>query len=370
MRTTLLLTVVACLALGGAGPAARTAVDPHSVVLSLADVPRGYRNGDDSGCGPFVPTGESNLSPALTALLLQTRPQGCVIELNRAWQDSSIGPSWIWSAAFVFADEDGARQLMASRGEAARIATEIRATKATPITLGDEAFLLEGQGLNYPAAAVIWRSGNTVAVLGTEPGDVARTRALAATQQALIARPATRPAVTEDVELELDDPSLHLPVYWLGRTFAPAGLPQLTLRNAEHLTPTGGPGDTVRIVYTPASRSVDGVTLDLWQPAAWKRFSKTLLGRLVWDTPCATKTTVELANGRADIYAGYATATIVRKPCPKAARNRLTAQVYLPGVVVVVDMPWCYMCMQPTGRARPYETTAAMKTIVRALTLR
>src|SRR5262245_21016896 len=225
--------LVACLALGGGAHATRTAVDPQSVVLSSADVPRGYRNGDDSGCAQFVPTGESRLSPAMTSLLLQTRPQFCVIELNRAWADTSIGPATIWSASFVFADEDGAKRFFALRSEAAQIATEIRNATSTPIALGDEAFLLQGRGLNLPAAALIWRSGNVVAVFGTEPADVARTRSLAETQQALIAQPVTRTPPPTDLELQLDDPTIHIPVYWLGSGFEPGGgLPPLKLTGA------------------------------------------------------------------------------------------------------------------------------------------
>src|SRR4029079_12267743 len=131
---------------------------------------------------------------------------------------------------------EGANRLLALRAETAQLATQIRATTSTPIALGDEAYLLQGRGPNNPAAAVIWRSGNVVAVVGTEPADVARTRALAEKQQALIAQPTSRRSVAADLELQLDDPTIHIPVYWLGTGFAPGGgLPPLRLARAEHI---------------------------------------------------------------------------------------------------------------------------------------
>jgi hypothetical protein len=365
--------LAACLALGGAAHATRTAVDPQSFVLSLPDVPRGYRNGDDSGCGPMIPTGESHLSPAMTALLLQTRPQGCVIELNRAWADTSIGPATIRSASFVFADEDGAKRLFALRMEATQLATEIRDATGTSITLGDEAFLLQGRGLNLPAAAVIWRSGNVVAVLGTEPADVTKTRALAETQQALIAQPATRTAPAVDLELQLDDPTIDVPVYWLGSSFAPGGgLPALRLTRAEHIAVHGGqgPGMTIRLGYATTAHAPAGVTIDVWQPGAWKRFAKTQLGRLVWDSPCAKKSVVKLAKGRAEIFSGYASATPLRRPCPRTPPNLVVAHVYLTGATVAVNMPFCLMCVGVSARPQPYGTVTAMRAIARALTPR
>jgi hypothetical protein len=168
----------------------------------------------------------------------------------------------------------------------------------------------------------------------------------------------------------LDDPGLRLPVYWLGRSFDPPGpLPELRLADATTLL-GNGPGETVQIEYgVAAGKPSAGVTLDLWQPEAWRRFRRTLLGRLVWDSACASKTRVRLRHGHAEIFAGYGTPRPLRPPCPGERPDRTIAHVYLPGVVVAVDMPNCYMCAAALP-GRPYETVAGMTAIARGLTLR
>ena len=48
--------------------------------------------------------------------------------------------------------------------------------------------------------------------------------------------------------------------------------------------------------------------------------------------------------------------------------DRTLAHVYLPGVVVAVDMPYCYMCAR--GPKGPYQTVAGMTAVARGLKLR
>jgi hypothetical protein len=367
-------TACAAVALLLAPAHAGSAVEPATAVLSTSDLPRGYRfDPDDSVCGPVVITGESNAPPALAGLFVQTTPQVCHRDFKRVWATASIGPASISSIAFVFADEDGARRAFAARLELAQLVVHIRPSKSANLELGDEAVLLEGPGPNNPLAAAVWRSGSVVALLATEPADSTRTRSLASTQQSLIAGGTSPPAVGDDLELELDDPSIQPPVYWLGREFTPGGaLPKLSLRAAERLSehPGEGQGSSVRLSYASAVRGTSGVRLDLFTPVRWTRFSKTRLGRLIWDSPCARKTELKLSNGRAEIYAGYSASTPLRKPCPRTPPDRVIAHVYKPGVVLYADMPFCFTCARPGPGTRPYETVAGMRAIARGLALR
>lgn len=326
---------------------------------------RGYREGDDTRCG-FATSEEDD---GLTSLFAEERPRACIVEIQRLWA-SAAGPRGVTSAAYVFRDEGGAKRGFRDRKLLLQYSASLTASSEQPATLGDEARLVRGRGLNDPAAAVIWRSGNVVAALATEPVDVHATIALARRQQRRIegkARPAHR---VDTVQLALDDPDLKVPVYWLGRFFDPPGpLPELGL--GEAMLVASGPGDAMMLEYGGRARSrpVD-VTLDLWRPEAWRRFRRTLLGRLVWDSPCASRTTVRLRNGHAEIFEGYGTPRPLRQPCPRRAPDRTVAHVYLPGVVVAVDMPYCYMCAAAPARRNPYETLAGMEAIARGLTLR
>src|SRR5206468_12580158 len=131
------------------------------------------------------------------------------------------------------------------------------------------------------------------------------------------------------------------------------------------------PGNTIKLDYNGVSQHrVVGLTIDLWTPDAWRRFRRTLLGRLVWDSPCARKTVVRVPRGRAEIFAGYGAPEPLRRPCPRRPPDRVIAQVFLPGVVAAIDMPYCYACARPGITPSPYETVAGMTAIARGLELR
>jgi hypothetical protein len=335
-------------------------------VLRAGDMSRGYREGDDTGCG----VASSEAGGGLPSLFADERPRACVVELERVWAGAK-GPRTVTSAAYVFHDSSGARRSLAARKPLLQYTASLSEPAEQPAALGDEARLVRGRGLNHPAAALVWRSGSVVAVLATEPADVHATRALAKRQQRRIEGTARPPRRVDTVELMLDDPALKLPVYWLGRSFDPPGpLPDLRLADATTLL-GNGPGDTVKLDYgVVAGAPSAGVTLDLWRPEAWRRFRRTLLGRLVWDSPCARKTSVRLRHGHGEIFVGYGTPRPLRPPCPGRTPDRTIAHVYLPGVVVAVDMPNCYMCAAASSGRSPYETVAGMTAIARGLTLR
>jgi hypothetical protein len=207
-------------------------------------------------------------------------------------------------------------------------------------------------------------------MLVVEPADDHAALAFAQLQQRRIAGTSPAAPPTDTIELQLDDPALKLPVYWLGRSFDPAGsLPELDL--AEAIVLATGPGNSVKLDYGGVSGGhTIGITFDLWEPDAWERFRRTRLGRLVWDSGCARKTTLQLPDGHADIFQGYGTRQTLEPPCPSRPPDRVLAHVYLDGVVAAVDMPYCYVCAGPPVLRNPYETVAGMTAIAKGLRLR
>lgn len=360
-----MLFAATIVVLAGCGGNGRTVVNAHTAVLRAGDLPRGYREGDDTVCGTASATEGDWVQ--LESLFLSALPSACIIELNRVWATPGPYPPGITSAAYVFHDTTAAERAFRDRNELLSYTASLDTKESEDAKLGDEARLVRGRGLNDPAAAVVWRSGDIVAVLAVEPADESAAVALAKKQQRRIEGTAPPPRRVDEVELELDDPSLDLPVYWLGRSFHPAGgLPELTLEEATVLGT--GPGDTVKLDYGGAAegRAVH-LTLDLWEPERWKRFRRTVLGRLVWDSPCARITTVQLPDGHAEIFEGYGTPRPLTSPCPTRPPDRVLAHVYLAGVVVAVNMPYCYACAAPFATENPFETVAGMTAVARGL---
>ena len=348
---------------GGSGTAAPRSTNPEDLVLRTSDMPRGYKYGDDSGCG--VPTAGEGNWPKLEPLFDAERPTSCVMQLEWVWHGEPPYSSSVTSGAYAFRDEDGARRAFEARDELATYAASLTAKAGERFDLGDQAELVHGQGLNHPAVGVVWRERNVVAVLVVEPAQDGAVRELAHKQQQKLEQPSqASPQEREnDPELQLEDPSVKLPVYWLGRAFDPPGaLPPLEL----DLVSVGrdGPGQSIQLGYRT------GVTLDTWEPAAWKRFKRTRLGRLIWDSPCAHKRVVDVDGGRAEIFQGYGLPNPVKRPCPKRPPDRVIAHVYYETVVVAVNMPYCYMCARPAPAGSPYNTVEAIETVVRSLRLR
>jgi len=363
----------------GAGTAA---LDPAELTLRLADLPGGYQRGDDSGCG----IGTEGASALVTALVVARRPAACGAEFERLYRPQGItraSPPLVKSFALVFRDEEGARAGFALGRELIEYTTgadRLRKRPSARIGAATKAFsahALVGGDAGQPASVVTWRSRNVVAVVlvGGLAGDRGRQAALklARKQQVRITNPEpVLPADDDDREVALDNPAIGTDVYWLGRSIAPGGdLPKLTLAGAFGPAGAGaGPGNVVKIDYAAAQPRTPGITLDLWRPTAWKRFLQTRLGRLVWDSPCASSRTLALPKGRVVIHSGYGFAPPAGE-CPTTPFDRFLAHVYLPGVVVAVNMPYCYTCApRPGGSADPYNSVQGMEAVARALELR
>jgi hypothetical protein len=362
--------------------AQNSAVGPEAWLLRLPDVGNGYLVGDDTGCGGL---GTENAPPSVAEIAVTYRPALCAIQFERLWLDrngAAGGARLVEGVVLVFGTNDGAAAAMRAGTDLAGYVLYDSAgvsPSSDPTVLGEETKVLAGSR----RFTVLWRRGSVVALLHVhgESDTAARQTALALAhvQDERITNPTSLGAgVNDDREVALDDPKLGVPAYWLGRVFSPGGLPRLTLRDAfENREPEDGHAMAATIEYAGRHGSV---TLDLWKPRRWARFPNSELGRdASWNSPCAVKRIVRLRHGHAQLYSGYAphprplpklrpgTAGIVAVSCPKRARDDFVAQVYLPHVVIAVNMANCVGCDTKASR---YESFRALKAVARGLTRR
>lgn len=352
MKRVALLLVLLLAGCGGeptdsAGP---DLSEPAAMMLRLSDLPQGFRYGDEQTCGEVGTT--EGREPKLDDFLIEARPRACFGDFAREWGGP---PRIVQTAVFVFdADEDARRAwqlrrpLFASYGRIFLTAERQR---------GD-AIAFDSSGLQQRGAGEAWRDGHLVVGVYEEglAGDSGRdfARDLAEKQRDRIDSPSD-PTEEDDREIGLEDPAIVVPVYWLGRRFAPPDLPPLELYRGDHLR-GGGPGNDVKIDYEGEG---GGVTLDLWQPETWRTFKRTRLGRIGWSAPCARRSELEVDGGRAEIYGGYS------KGCGGEPDYWL-AHVYYDEVVVAVNMAYCETC---GGRPAndPYNSRDGMEAVVRGL---
>jgi hypothetical protein len=300
------------------------------------------------------------------------------------------------STAFVFPSDDGIKAGFAIARDVVAYVGGLEAKgllpRPAPPGLGEEAAMFYvpdsfalGRG-GWPGVIVVWRQGHVMGVINLVGLRERRATkvgfALARRQAQRIAKPTPVPrGANDDRDVALDDPGLPVPVYWLGRRFDPGKrLPRSTLYDSErNLQPEEGFEMAASIAY--AGRR-GGVNLDLWKPRRWARFRRSDIGHGFWDSPCARRRVVPLARGHAEIFAGFpprerdapqpvpagavaSDATAAR--CPKRRRTGFVAHVYLPRVVVAVDMPNCFRgCWDPGS----YSSFKGLTAVARGLRLR
>jgi hypothetical protein len=342
-RIALLLVVVAAGCGGGSSIGSEPDFsEPAAMMLRLSDLPPGFRYGDDRGCNEIGTTEGQN--PELDAFLIETRPRTCLGDFSREWGGE---PTIVQTALFLFDSDDDARRAWGMRAALFRRFAGIYVT--APRGDGEE-IAFDSRGVLRRGAGEAWRDGSLVAVVYEEglAGQRGRefARDLAEKQRHWIESPSD-PSVEDDREIGLEDPAIAIPVYWLGREFRPAGLPELTLDNSEHLRGSG-PGSEVRIDYEADG---GGVTLELWTLQAWKRFSATRLGRLFSGPSCGPRTEISVPGGRAEICGGP---------------NRWFAHVRYSDLVVAVNMPHATTSAAVPGRG-PYNARDGMEAVVKGL---
>ena len=378
-RWPLALVVIVAAAILPAAPV-QAAGAPRDLTLRLLDLAPGYLVGDDSGCGLGL-TGEG--APRELLRLERHRPRGCIMEFERLWAPPGepSGPPLVESAAFRFSREAGAVAGFASARALLAHVLGVRRGSLGPLSLhasiGDAVAayrtndaLVEGRP-RRPGVAVLWRAGRVLSLVfaggrGGADGEQAAVR-LALLQQARIRSPsALRPGDNDDREVPLDNPRLGTEVHWLGRRFQPAGrLPALVLADSfGPLGPGEGPGWLAELDYDARGRGA-GVKLGIWTPSDFARFERSRLGRLVRAHRCARSEQLDLPAGRAVIYGGHSDPPT---RCRARAPDRYLAHVFLDGLVVSVNVPICFLCIEgDADHPDPYDTLAGMRAVVTGL---
>lgn len=242
---------------------------------------------------------------------------------------------------------------------------ELPAEAPAPETIGEETRLFHIADFpifadEHPQASLLaWRSGDVLAAIFVQAGDEAvndrEAVELARAQQQRIENPAPyTPAERYDREAGLEDPSIQVPIYWLGRAWPPA---RLIGGGAVGTMVDGLPGQKLGVYYS------DGIRLATWTATGWKWFSKTREGSQMIGWHCTEAKKVSLAEGSATLYAAYAKDF---KTCPRKVPPRHFAVAELGDAVVTVNFLSCRTC-NPIDYDTPYNSTAGMRAIVKAL---
>jgi hypothetical protein len=372
--------LLAALTMTSAGAAERKGPDQTRLLLRLPDLALGYMNLDfsEGGDRPIFCsqlTNPEDTPPRLRRFILRFHPRGCISAYYNLFTlpGQEPGPQFIGTGAMALGSDRAADAawkmvpILLSRLFGDRPPREVE----TDIELGDAARLFhatlpgESKILGRRTSILVWRTGNTLAVvetfgskLGKDDRDAAR---LAPLQQGHIENPTPYTGAERyDAEVPLDDPALDHPVYWLGRDFEPPGLPSTHLEHAEAFTSQIGrekTGKEIRLQY----EATDGryLTIDEWSPRQWQVFRKSRLSHTLVSWHCTKTQTVQLPEGTATIYAGYK--RNYRK-CPSAPPTSFTARVSLPGVVVAVQPPHSLHFASPGGAYASYEQMEAILT--------
>lgn len=371
-------------AASGAKPGTRfPAVD---LLLRLGDLPLGYRLLD------FLPTPEfwaaplvcdsvapANQQPRLASFLDRYAPTGCFDVYYRLFHVPGAKPATlsVGSGAMDLGSVEGAEAGMTVAPELLShlIGDELPEEATPPALIGDATRLfhwhhpsLFKQDEKPSASFLVWRSGNVVAATfstGGSPGSNDRVVAeLAALEQKRIETPT--PATVADfdsAEVALENPALEVPVYWLGRPFAPGhGMPKLTLYDSSSTTRGGLHSPRASLLYTdhPSFDNAEAIYLNLWSPRQWKQL-RAKGGALPNSLKCGTSRRIQLPHGHAVIFSGYER---WRHKC--RGQRAFTARISLGRVVATMETTHvCATCAEPG--IGPYDTFRGMATLARGL---
>jgi hypothetical protein len=372
----LLLPVAAwALAFGTAPtPAIAAPADPAPLLLRLPDLGPGYVI-DGPG---FSHANRSCmvLGPSIRPLrraLGSGKFRGCLLSFQRAWTPprSSPGPAGVQTFAFAFDTPAGATTALSRRRALLPILLgrpSLRVVSPAP-SIGDQAVLMRIDetvlGFHFSEGIVVWRSGSVLGMVfaGSPTRGDANAQAavrLAAVQQERIANPTPlRPPVNDDRLVLLDDPTLGVPVMWLGEQLPGHGrFPALDLRETDQTFDLGEhPQTLVRLVYS-TPRLPETAKVELWRPRALRRN----LRRPPRPYQCQRRFDVKVPGAGAWIDATY-----LREPrrasgrCPHRGAF-ITAVAFFDDVAVTIDASGCCRSVLP-----PYDSMAGLRTLLRAL---
>jgi hypothetical protein len=388
----LLVSIAATIALHGARAAApRHGPDQTRLILRLSDLPPGYLNvelqeeqGERILCSRL--THSNDTPPKMAKFVVRFHPRGCIGAYDRlfAVPGQPAGPALVGTGVLPMGSDKAANaawqvvpellgRLMHDRQPHPLTAPEKIGSRAELFHTAQPRFYPFFRKIGPTAAFLVWRSDNTLAVVMTigqsfAEDDQAAVE-LARRQQTHIRRP-TRYTRAErfDGEVALDDPTLEIPAYWLGRNFRPGnGLTDNRLFESyvrdtpEAESREGGfreaPGAPLHIGY-------ENIWLDTWTPATWSVFADSRTGKTITTWKCTRTKTIALPEGTATIFGGY-DQNFAR--CPKQGPEAFTAWVDVGGVKVVVNAPPAPDFIETVN---PFGSFKGMEAIVRGLRLR
>jgi hypothetical protein len=394
-RRALLLAVAAAAAsifavgaLHDASSAAQTRRDPaEGLVLRLHDLPVGYRLLEGVAEFPFSGIDchaiePANPQPHLAGFLDRYSPTGCLGIYLRIFRvpGSRSAPLVAGTGAFSTKSVEEAEAGLAVSPELISHVTfdELPEEVPSPATIGEATRLfhwdhpgLFGAGDRF-SSFLVWRSGAVVAAVFVSGGaSSANDRIafeLARLQQRHIEAPTPYTwSERDDREVALEDPTLEVPVYWLGQRLASRhGLRRLVLVNTASTTVPAPRVPRVNILYSDRFNlsHAEGVNLNLWSSRQWKQLAARR-GKLPASLPCenAVAARVSLPHGHAVIYSGSAT---TGGKCPKRRHPSFAARVYLGRVVVTAEtLSICASCAGAGSGS--YDSLAGMRAIVQSL---
>ncbi|HET7509724.1 MAG TPA: hypothetical protein VFJ65_05675 [Solirubrobacterales bacterium] len=363
----------------------RRGPDQTRLLLRLSDLPLGYLNlelleeqDDRIFCSQL--THPDDTPPKLNRFILRFHPRGCIAAYYRLFTlpGTEPGPKVLASGALALGSDRAADAgwsvvpELLGRLFGDRPPKEVKA--GTTVGSATRLFhaTIRSRALGHHTSFLVWRSGNTLAVVETSGPNVAendrQAAELARLQQAHLEMP-TRYTLAErfDGEVPLDDPAIDLPVYWLGRNFRPGGdLPENRLFDSGFSTPIPETheGGFAEGPYAPLNIRYENIRLGTWTPATWHVFTDSKTSRAITAWKCTKTRTIAVAEGSATIFGGYKENF---RRCPKKAPQAFTAWVDVGGVKVVVNAPPAPDFIETSN---PYGSFAGMEAIVRSLVLR
>lgn len=351
----------------GASRAGELILEAEETVLRLHDLPSGYEIGYDDGCEMFKPSDLEKLQ-ALDRWVVKYQPAWCKFPYERRFRAPSTAPTPpdLTAETISVPSVKGAADGLAIFHRLLQRFGRWQSEGAISIGAGGPvASLYHLNAKGRQSSLVLWQNNKLLSAIEVS-GDVAESSdevALyyAEIQQRRIESPSPyTEAERDDTEVELDDPNLKLPVYWLGHTFEPGnGLPSTELQTATVSEEQGLPGSKVELRY-------DGFNLETWTRRGWKLVQDSVFRKL--NHPRCTRTyAFKWERGHAIISAGYRRRTF-DAGCPDFPPNRFWAAAHISGVVIGVNQTTC-RCLSP-GFGPYSESLQGMKAILRGLTLR
>lgn len=380
-----LIGSVAAAGLLNSADAAAPGASSRRMLLRLHDLPPGYignlvsaETGPLDQCDYLHP---AEPQPMLAAFIDQYSPRGCFGIYVRLYRvpGSLPAPPVVGTGALDAGSVEAAEAGLAVAPELISHITEDLVPEEVAPTkiIGDATRLLHWKkvpSLFKPGSSsgsfLAWRSGSVLATVFVDGFRLAADDRIAAElariQQSRIEHPTPYTAAErDDTEVPLEDPALEVPVYWLGRHFAPEhGLSSLQLLDTRSVTRASPHVPRASLLYSDHRNlnHAETVYLNLWSLRQWKQL-KGSPGKLPASLRCATPTRLKLPRGHALIYRGFEG---TRRPCPARHRGSYAARVYLGRVVITIETgSICAVCFG-AGNG-PYDSLAGMKALVKGL---